>query len=720
MNTRNTLKAVALASVCLAPLAAVAQDFDADAAPAATAQAPAYDNEIELGLRGSSAGGNGQFGRYNGQISPGITGTAGWAITGRDDPKSGSTRYFNFTGKDVDFKNTSEYLPESSVSFKIGDQGLWGAKLNYDAITYTRSTNFHTANDLNGNLVNGLTPQTPGTNAIINVGRFENTDTVGTRRDIGGLNLKGRLDDWSISSSFQHEHKEGSLESSLLYGGTGKTVNSTVDAINYFPVPVNYDTDRFEVKGAFTSPRLQAELAYDASRFVDQSNVLMLQNPLAQAAAGKASYFALPPSNWSNQVKGSAGYDIDATTRVIGTAALALETRDDGAEFNDSGTNGAASTGNLSSGARARTIFANLSGVSRPLSRLELKGGYTYDARQDLRPLQRIASVLADSGSGTTTYISIPESWAKQTVKLSAGYKILPSTKVELDYAYKDVHRQNAESLKSDENTIGASVRSDLGGGFSGSIGAEHSNRNGSVSLNPLWESSANATSPFYEASLVADSVTSDLHYSPVDAVSVGFNAKYAHDNYPSTQDGMTNDYTLTAGPDLDVRLNDNLATHFFYNYERIYQNYAGGAAANPSQTSERSLDANQTAGASLDWKATDKLKVAANYTFQYGTTTYDYFLNAAAAASTTTPFIAAGAGGVPMVSQVMHALSLTGEYELSPGLALWSGYSYQRLSVADFGNNFATTTYSNFQLPGDYNPNYNVHTVAAKVKFKW
>lgn len=728
MNKRYTLRAALLASVCSAPFAAVAGDFDVDASPAAvTAATPVYDNEVDVGLRGSR-GNTFSFGRYNGQADgSGVTGIGGWVLTNREDPRSGGTRYFSFTGKDIELQNTSNYLPESSVALRVGDQGAWGVKAYYDAITYTQSTKFQTANDSNGNLVNGLAPPANGSWNLRSdlIAPYMNTDTIATRRDIGGLNLKARLDDWTLTSNVQHEHKDGTMEQSVLFGVGGPTYNSSANANAYFPQVVDYDTDKFDIKGGYTKARLQSEIGYSLSRFSDNNTSMKVLDPFGPTAAATgatlgSAIYSLPPSNWSHQIKGAAGYDVTPTTRLNATAVVGMELRDDHALVQGMGTTSTAGATNpapVNEHAAARTIFANLTAAARPLEKVDLRGSYTYDSRQDMRSLERITYAENDTtGLAASTAYSLPLSWTKQTVKVDAGYRILPSTKVDLDYSFNDMHRQNAQAIHSTENVVGGGVRSDLADGLNGHVGYDHGVR--ATNLETQGENGALGITEnkmaFYEASRTYDSVNADLHYTPTNGVTGGVSATYVHDNYPSMMAGITSDNTITVGPDLDIRFTDSVATHLFYNYERIYQNMegsTGSATASPESVSETTTNSLHTAGAALDWKPSDRLKIKGTYVFAYGDTAYSYYVS---------PNFNPNLGAVPDITTVMHNFSLTGEYEVMPGVSVWTGYSFQHLAIADFQNNWGVTSYSNYLLPGDTNPNYNVHTISAMIKTKW
>ncbi|MBF0562040.1 MAG: hypothetical protein HQL37_08470, partial [Alphaproteobacteria bacterium] len=153
MSIRKTLKATALASMCLAPFAAVAQDeggFElsdakpsAQGAPAEAAAQPAAtpSNEVNVGVTGQSST-SAVFGRYNGRYSEGATYGGDVRLRGRDDWQSGTNSFYDFNARDLNFGmgssgvNTGSsgetgkpagynLLPSATVDLNVGNQGTW-------------------------------------------------------------------------------------------------------------------------------------------------------------------------------------------------------------------------------------------------------------------------------------------------------------------------------------------------------------------------------------------------------------------------------------------------------------------------------------------------------------------------------------------------------------------------------------------------------------------
>lgn len=348
MITRNALGAVALATTCLTPLAAFADDFNlGPATPATGAAAPAasgstvggmpFWGSIELGIMGVVGDNPNQAGRYNGLNTNGIDGYANFSLTARSPWTSDGARYYNFTGDNLVFQGgdhlgtglgndsgwatttSNSILNSGSLMFKAGDQGVWGVRAYYDATTYTGNVidSIYTVNGgyayLNQPLVNygGATAGAPGrtsayyltgsqtctgaTTSQLNpcgLAALEAADQpvqVGTRRDVFGTDFKYTTGPWTFSGAVRHEHKEGSVEETFD-GAAGGTA---------FALPIDFDNDRYDATAAYNTRNFQGVFTYTLSHFVDNINFINIPYYTSNT---KMPYqlntaYALPPSN---------------------------------------------------------------------------------------------------------------------------------------------------------------------------------------------------------------------------------------------------------------------------------------------------------------------------------------------------------------------------------------------------------------------------------------
>lgn len=795
MNMRSTLRVAALASTCLVPLAVYAADDDFNLTEGAPAQAPAavpvYNNSITAGVGYQSAD-SFKFGRYSGLTDKGAFGIGDIDAHGGDDWKSGGTQYYDLQGLN---------LPLTSRSFNLdfGRQGTYGVNLFYDGIPYYYSNHFQTIYDgSRTGALNGAPPSaTPWFNSAA-LGPFLNTQQLKTQRDRVGGSLKYQpLSDWVITTGLTHEHKEGTQENSLLFG-TGKnallqgvvppTSNgnplSPQGNLVYFPQPIDYDTDRYDAKIAYNGQQLQGELGYTFSSFTDNIASFNAIDPFSSPTQANGNgnnlgppgttiqaAYSLPPSNTAHYIKGIAGYNLPWSTRIVGTFQYGMLFQNATYTPVTLSTRGPATIGNsvpfTGRDAKVQTFFGNLTITSRPLPRLDLKASYTVDDYDNDTGTQRIIASYVDSaskfGGSLGTSIANPAllgnnfiySTDNQTAKLEAGYRVLPQTKVTLGYTYKIINRKLSEVDHAHENAEFARVNSALPLGMNGSLGYEHSVRTGN-NYNELlpWSvlglalENASGTRIFYEANRTRDEIKGRLSASPLDTVSVGFDSRFTNNHYSETLYGLTNDYSIEAGPDVTYTPLPNLNLHAFYTYEQIYRGKNGQVliTANNGTTNvtianttwtQKSTDSTHTLGLSGDWQALDNLRIGAGYNFAYGDVAYKLMdgLSPAQIATGSTPTTASVFAynsyaalapyviqPFPDVKSQLHSFSLHGEYQFTPQMSLWVGYTFERFIYSDAGLAALSNPlqYGNALLSGDPNPSYAVHVVGAAMRFKF
>ncbi|MDR3437112.1 MtrB/PioB family decaheme-associated outer membrane protein [Telmatospirillum sp.] len=780
MTKQYTLRAMALAGVCLTPLAAAAQDFDLGGAGSApdAASAKEYNNEIDVGVRYQSST-SPLYGRYNGHDSKGFGSTGGFQLQGGDAPESGGTLFFKATGKNLDFQPdhqgpNNSLAPESEVSVSAGQQGTWKANAYYDAITYT-GQNFTSPYSASGSLAPGLVPF--GGATATTAGAIGSTyyvthrlpmlqETTGTRRDIGGANGKYIIGDWTVGTALRHEHKEGTVLQTMdtAYGGVA------------FPEPVNYDTDRYDVTAAYATRKLQTQIGYTYSKFTDNNwafNAPYFTTGAASTANQLSAQYLLPPSNDAHYVLGTAGYNLMPGTRVTGTFRVGVEMSN-----SSLGTGTATSGGSLASAYNysyllknpatsdqlARVYNGRLQATSRPLSNLDLKAAYSIDGRDvGSSPTSLYEAGHGEGGASTTTNTIVNQSLTKQKAELEAGYRIIPSTKVTLGYAYGDTHRNAGNAVggqdsvgywvgHSVESTMTAKVASNIVPDVTTALTYEHAVRSGHYEYVTEPESGA-----FYQTPRTADRVKLRGDYAPNELFTVGVNSKLEanHYHYLEGQTGTNSDYNASIGPDLTYSPTKLVALHAFYTYQEIYYSNGGNGcagggsvagttatattcangqtkaiAANGYGYNSTTTDSVHTVGLSADWKPIERLKLGVEYTFSYGDIGYNLYDGIT---TTTTAYSWENVQNLPNITSSMHSFKLRGEYELASNISLMAGYGFDMYKDNDWAYGWnpvvlANTTigggtaYSSVSTltSGESQNSYRVHSLYTGVRVKF
>jgi hypothetical protein len=583
MITRRTLSAIALATTCLAPLAAHAQDFTLEPTPATAAAAPQtpapFTGSIGVGVMGVMGSNANQAGRYTGLNTTGVDVLGDIKLNYRDPWDSGGTRYYSFEGNNLVLQtgnhlgtgiggnnswtsNTNNGIANNgSVELRIGDQGTWESRAYYDAITYTGNVidSLYTVYGNQAVLNSGLTPwggataSHPGPTTSYTVPQLQATGAMqplqtGTRRDIFGSDFKYLLGDWQFAGAYSHEHKQGTLEESFdgPWGGTA------------FGLPVDYETDRFDATASYATHKFQALVQYTFSHFTDNNTYITLPYPTSNGSAPyqRSAAYSTPPSNEAHYLTMMLASNAVPATRINLNVRVGLEKQDDTFAPNTADPNPPASAYGVgllnpsNQGTTANSLNAiatvyqvKLSASSRPLSDVDTRVYYGLDAR-DVTMNQYKVNVGGTGGSSDSSLVGtayvIPQDWFKQNAGAEVGYRILPqyNTKLTVGYRLDAIDRSNAQVGHSWTNTATAAVSSEFGSQINGKLSFDYIDRSGVIDYVGPWgvlagsNSSQTYSGAYYQVPLTAEVVTLRADYTPSPTWSSDMFLKFRNDNY--------------------------------------------------------------------------------------------------------------------------------------------------------------------------------------------
>lgn len=658
MTHKSNIRALALLATALVSPAALAQT----AAPEIPAELnqPIVQKEISIGVLYSGGHNTGLYGRYNGLTTTGVDVTLGFDLLQRDAWASGKTAYFEASGTNLllqtgstlakGFRDhsymsdtTDRFGPEAEIHVAFGHQGSWGVTASYSALTYTGNiiSSLWTVNGSLGTLNNGLvayggasnSPLTKGSPTSFTVAAlspdFQQFQT-GTRRDKVELGGKLELDEWTFATNIAHEHKQGNLEESLreTYGGMA------------FTLPVDYDTDRFDLSASYVDPDYQALIQYTYSRFNQTNTGVVLPYVVSMASLSassgpyaQAAFYSTPPSNAAHYLTVMLSDKLAPHTRVVFNGRVGMELQDEtftpnSADPSLSPTLGSPTyswfknlnslnqgTSATSPDARAYVYQGNLSFSTELAEHLDGRITYSLDGR-DVHINQYqvwIGGTSPDAQANTAVYV-VPQNWLKQTGGVELDYLILPesSTKVTATYNFNNTQRTNAQVSNSQTNSLGLNISSMIGKDILGRVSYEHSNRSGVLHFGTAWgnletgvpEEEGTPSGAYYQAPMTADSVTVRADYAPMGDLSGGLFVKFSNNryHYPEVDsvatptnagnwnlvgrgEGITHNSSFTAGPDINYRVSDSLGLHAYYTYQRIYYDNVGNGACAESNT---------------------------------------------------------------------------------------------------------------------------------------
>lgn len=633
-------------------------------------------------------------------------------------------------------------------------------------------------------LFGGASPTTRGpitsyTVPTLNATGAEQPFLVGTRRDIVDGNFKFIRGDWTFTGAVNHQHKQGSLEESYVgaYGGIAFTLPIDYE-INRYDATAAYTTElkQFQLQytfSQFTDKTLFVALPYfvsgAAKPFQLQAAYSLPPNNYAHYATFLLASNEVPATRLNLNAR--MGVEKQNDTFAPNTA--------DPPGQNLLGANLAGLNSNLQgTTASSPDIIAvvyqvNTSANSHPLPNFDSRVYYGIDGRHV--SLNQFAVTTGGTGGeaadvtpGGSTNVSfvVPQDWTKQHGGLEVGYKFIPenNTRFTVGYRFDKTDRSNAQVGHSWADSASAAVSSDFGSQVEGRLSFDYTSRSGTLNYLTPWENltgsvnSATFSGAYYQAPMRSVGVKMEGNYAPMNNLSSDLFVEFKNENfyYPpaNSSNGATSSnpvpisgsgqglkqyQSLSVGPDLNWRPTDSANLHFFYTYERLYfDNFGNGNCSTPAQAAltaicgpiflnpgffrNQATTGTNTVGVNGEWQVTDRLKLKANYTFQFGTITFNQF-DGVFVPNPTQSF--QNVVNYPDINSTMYNLRLTASYKLTEQIELVGLVAYSYFHNNDW-NNTANPVQGGpsptiaYLTPGYYAPNWNVVAAFGGFKFKF
>jgi MtrB/PioB family decaheme-associated outer membrane protein len=772
MKHLRSLTALAAAGLAMLPLAALADDFEVEQTPAAPP--PVYNNEVRIGL-GWQSQDTPVLGRFTGLADKGLSGIAGFRIDYRDAWNSGGTTYYHAEGDNLG-------LTSRSINAEVGQQGIWGLYFNYDEIPYYQSDTYRGIyTGSNGVMIGGAAPGSI-TNVTTQAPNLLSPASPGVVRNIFVFGGKYQWQDWTISSSIKHEHKEGDQENSLAWIGTPSVVtgngNITSSALSYFLQPINYDTDRFDINAVYgNTSRMQLLFGYTYNAFTDNNATWAGYNPfgftssvtptsgsaanLAASSNVRASY-TLPPSNSAQQVKAQFGYNLTPTTRINANLQYGLMQQNatytpstGNANFTPIGPPSSSFDGMI------ETFFGNFAITAHPLANLDVRAAYTLDDRQNLSSREGFRQYINDAYTANPSILmNLPSSYTANKGNLEVGYRILPKTRLTVDYTYDTIHRTYSNTNDTTDSQVAATIRSAVLDDVTTSLRYLHQDRwageyNPGAAFALLGLPTTRDYYGFYDyylASRRRDEMKATVDYAPgpespflrLPGLTISMQGKFDYDYYPTSALGLKSNNNISIGPDISYEPSDEWSFHAFYTYQQLFFNtnsLVTNAVCNGTGTTltpgpgctsngtwnQKTDDQTNTFGATVEWRPIpDKLKFVLDYSLSYGNTSYTFadggIYSFPTSATNPTPVATSGLyiQALPSTSGVLNSISLKAEYKFRPNISVIGGYAFERFTYKDYAYGVGATQFSNAIFTGDAKPNYSVSVVGVALAMRW
>jgi MtrB/PioB family decaheme-associated outer membrane protein len=392
---------------------------------------------------------------------------------------------------------------------------------------------------------------------------------IETRRERIGLGARlFTRKHWLFDVAYHHETREGTGKSgsARAYDDLQGLVGNTNAAL--LPEPVDYQTDRVNVSLQYAKEQLQFELAYHLSLFDNDDRSLTWEDYFNPDDPDSNGSLALAPDNEFHQVTATLGYQLPHNTHVTGVLSSGLMTQDQ--DFQPYSVAGGMPPRSDLDGEVWLTT-AQLKLASRPLPKLRLSAGYTYNERDNDSSVESYDNVvIADGVSRNNPVENRPLSYERNRLDLTANYRINSGMSLRGGYSYDDMSRDyaDAEREDTDENTLFAKWKLRPHDDVNLALYAEASERDGSNYRAPADENPA--MRKYYLADRDRTKLGALIDYMATDNLSLSLSADYIEDDYENSEIGLTEATQPTYTLDVSYQPARDVTTHAYYTREDI------------------------------------------------------------------------------------------------------------------------------------------------------
>ncbi len=585
--------ALALAIPCAMPLLAA----DKEAKPAAADEKLACDDCPDYrGTQGwGEVGGLNQsdpsyrFGRYSGLTDDGTMVNASGSILHRGD----GGLYYEAAGSNLG-------LDSRDARVEAGRQGKYRVSVEYDETPFRENDETSTpfrkldANHLGLPLLwqDGLTTQDM---PLLPFAR--NQVDLETQRKKGASEFSYiPMEHWEITGSYSREKKSGTNDQGATFGFDNTVI---------LPVPVDYQTDDYDLGVGYTGKRLQVKVGYHGSAFDDKYDSVSFRNPFAEVTDYRAfGRMSTPPDNQLNQLNATVGYDLMANTRLTGKLSYGQLSQNN--ELLPYTTNriipvGGLTIGMLNSGvmppatralqraiapdagdlnAQVNSTLAKLQLTSRPTPKLRVTASYTYSDRDN--QTNQIARYYAatDWARSSNPRVNLPYGFTQQLGRLSAGYRLPLHSDLQLGVDYDRTDRTYQEVDQTNETTGWAKLKIKPVQMVEATLDYAHGRRDASdyQRVYAVYPPQNRLQRLSYLNGRDRDKVGGSIAVTPLSSLTITGSAQRTDDSYDADRTlGLrdTEDHTYTV--DVTFSPIEALSTHAYYTWEKGTSLQAGG-----------------------------------------------------------------------------------------------------------------------------------------------
>lgn len=504
------------------------------------------------------------------------------------------------------------------------------------------------------------------------------------QREKIGLGVEGDLDVVLAGLrgyiNYDHEDKTGNRRSSLL---------AKQGPIN-FALPVDATTEQFNMGVSIDQAQWQSELAYNGSFY--RNNIDHLSLPYAE------DIYAASPDNDAHQVSLTGQYLLGSST-INGRLATGRMVQDD---------NLIQVSGNplQSWDGEVETLDARLGFTSMLTPRWRLNGQLDYNDRDNQSSMWDFAQFEVDEVSGAFKQ-NLALDIERTNLKLQSSYRFNSDYRLLGGFDYKSVERNYSEREETEDNALWAKLNIRAVPKTVIDVKASYETRDGS-SYDSI-EATSTEDNPllrkFYLADRNRNGLELNINHTPLQWLTVDFDAHYNNDDYDDTDIGLTEVKDYGYNLQLSTQLSSKLNIFASAGQQWIKSDISGsqGYASSGWYTDVDDEFIDLNVGFRYDGLLDERLSIGGNYQFAN---------SASDTAITTTTFEPYGD-----YYSYSHNVEVYGRYALSDKMGLKLSYQYERYYDTDYAD-VGVDAVPGLVTLGNLNHNYNAHLLMLSFSY--
>ncbi|TDG12458.1 MtrB/PioB family decaheme-associated outer membrane protein [Seongchinamella unica] len=563
-----------------------------------------------------------------------------------------------------------------------------------------------------------------------------------------GLQL--RLNDsWQLDGNLSYEEKQGTGDTA----GAMYLDASSGDAV-LLPRPVDYRTTEFDLGLAYNAGKLNLQARIDYSDFDNKDDILVWENPYRSRSPESAGGLGQAPDNEQlrGRITGQYVFTPDARFQFDGSYAVSEQDQD----YLEYSVNPAASVSQplprTSFDGEAQTGTLNAKLWLRPLRKLDIDLFFRGRERDYDNPRDGYRYIRGDGSRQPEQALAVYNTshhFISNTSGVEARYRLPKRSRLQLEYAYEQIERENAAVEETEEDRFTLGYRIQPWDNFTAKAELRYGDRRADTYH---WDQRfyalldvelINATpdnqrfinhpelSQFYLANREQDQGKLDLSWLPADHWNLNFNLLLRNDDYDKTYTGLRYSYWERYHLSASYNPSQQVSATLYGGYDRFESEqmgraFRGGAEKNAfaiypplPQASDPdrdwrtdTTDSSVTVGANLHWQLAEHLALEADYSFVDTESDQEFRTYGA---SDLEP------EDLPTVATTLHHFVASGTWHMREDLSFKLDYQYYRYSSDDRAlQGVRADSIDKVLTFGARNPNETIHYVGVSAIYSW